>query len=234
MDVHIGTRLAMVVVDGSPAPHRIVVLTGLIALLVVTSKWAWRGISHLDTIAHESGHAFLAYLLGRWDIEVWLFSDTSGLTSSYGRPSRLVRFLVSAAGYTASSGLGLGAAVLLGAGHVTAMLLLMIIALAALFLIVRNKFGILTVVSTGTVVVFVLRSASAGAQSAFACFLAWFLLLSGPRSVLDLYRQRRGWASSSDADAMAELTGIPGTVWVAVFGMFGLFCLFRGAQLLLC
>ncbi len=233
MDIHAGTRLAMVVVDSSPASHWIVVLTGLIALLVVTPRWTWRGTGHLDTIAHEGGHALLSYLLGRWGVEVWLFSDTSGLTSSYGRPNRPVNLLVSAAGYTAPSGLGLGAAVLLDTGHVTATLILTVMALAALFLVVRNMFGILTVVSTGAAVAFVLRSASAGAQSALACFLAWFLLLSGPRSVLDLYRQRRGRASSSDVDTMAELTRIPATVWVAVFGMVGLLCLFRGARLLL-
>ncbi|SBW18421.1 putative N-(5-amino-5-carboxypentanoyl)-L-cysteinyl-D-valine synthase [Candidatus Protofrankia californiensis] len=227
------TELAINVVDGAAAPQWIVVLTGLAALAAVAPRWTWRNSGHLDTIAHEGGHALVAYLLGYWVFGVWLFSDTSGLTGSYGRPSRVASFLVSAAGYTAPSVLGLGAAALLSAGHVTATLMLTVVALAALFLVIRNNFGIMLVVTTAGVVVLALRSASAGTQSALACFLTWFLLLSGPRSVLDLRRQRRNGPSSSDADAMAELTGIPGGIWVAGFGLVGVLCLFRGTALLL-
>ncbi|KLL10153.1 M50 family metallopeptidase [Protofrankia coriariae] len=227
------TRTAISVVDGAAAPRWIVVLTGLVALAAVVPRRTWRNSGHLDTIAHEGGHALVAYLLGYWVVGVWLFPDTSGLTGSYGRPSRVTGFLVSAAGYTAPSVLGLGAAALLGAGHVTATLLLAVVALAALFLVVRNAFGIVLVVATAGMVVLALRSADAGTQSALACFLTWFLLLSGPRSVLDLHRQRRRGPSSSDADAMAELTGLPGGIWVAAFALANTLCLLRGTTLLL-
>ncbi|WP_250286986.1 MULTISPECIES: M50 family metallopeptidase [unclassified Frankia] len=227
------SETAINVVDGVAAPQWIVMLTGLVALAAVVPRRTWRNSGHLDTIAHEGGHALVAYLLGYWVVGVWLFSDTSGLTGSYGRPNRTTEFLVSAAGYTAPSLLGLGAAALLRAGHVTATLLLAVMALAALFLVVRNAFGIAIIVAAAGAVVLALRSADTGTQSALACFLTWFLLLSGPRSVLDLHRHRRKGPSSSDADAMAELTGIPGGLWVAAFALANTLCLLHGTTLLL-
>ncbi|WP_239380536.1 MULTISPECIES: M50 family metallopeptidase [unclassified Frankia] len=225
--------LTMIVADRVGTPLWIIVLTGLAALAAVVPTWTWHGSGHLDTIAHEGGHALVAYLLGRWVLGVWLFSDTSGLTSTYGRRNRFAEFLMLAAGYTASSGLGLGAAALLNAGHITATLLLALLALAALFLVTRNGFGKMIVAGTGTVVILVLHSASVGTQSALACFLTWFLLLAGPRSVLDLHRAHRKGAWSSDADAMAEITGIPAIIWIADFGVFTVLCLFRGTYLFL-
>ncbi|WP_322758950.1 M50 family metallopeptidase [Frankia sp. Cr2] len=227
------TELAMIVVDGTAAPPWIVVLTGLAAVAAVVPRWTWRNSGHLDTIVHEGGHAFVAYLLGHWVFGVWLFSDTSGLTGTYGRPSRLVNFLVSAAGYAAPPAFGLGAAVLLNADHITATLILALVALVALFLVVRNRFGILIVTGASSVIILALCSASASTQSALACFLTWFLLLSGPRAVLDLHRARKKGSSSSDADMMAELTGIPGVFWVLGFGALAMVCLFHGTRLLL-
>ena len=72
------------------------------------------------------------------------------------------------------------------------------------------------------------------AQSAFAYLLAWFLLLSAPRPVLELQAERRRHRSSgSDADQLARLTGVPGLVWVGVFLAVSLGSLVTGARWLL-
>jgi hypothetical protein len=64
---------------------------------------------------------------------------------------------------------------------------------------------------------------SAQVQGAFAYAFAWFLIIAGIRPVLELQRaRRRGIARDSDADQLARLTGVPGLLWVLVFGAVGL------------
>lgn len=63
-----------------------------------------------------------------------------------------------------------------------------------------------------------------------AAGLAWFLLLGGVRAVGELRRSRRG---HSDADVLAELTGLPAGVWVTVFRVVGVAALVTAAWLAL-
>jgi hypothetical protein len=65
--------------------------------------------------------------------------------------------------------------------------------------------------------------ASAQVQAAFAYAWTWFLIIAGIRPVLELQRaRRRGRAPDSDADQLARLTGVPGLLWVLMFGAVGL------------
>ena len=90
--------------------------------------------------------------------------------------------------------------------------------LALLLVQIRNWFGLWSVLVSGAVVLVVSELLPGQAQSAFAYLLTWFLLLSAPRPVLELQAERRRRRSStSDADQLARLTGLPGLVWVGVF-----------------
>jgi hypothetical protein len=94
------------------------------------------------------------------------------------------------------------------------------------FLVVRNLFGIFSILVTGAVLLVVARWAPDGVQAPFAHLITWFLLLGGIRSVGDLQRLRaRGRARDSDADQLARLTGAPGLFWVTIFLMINLGCL---------
>jgi hypothetical protein len=122
------------------------------------------------------------------------------------------------AGYAAPSVLGLLAAVCLGQGRVLPVLWVAAGLLVVLLALIRNLFGVLSVVATGALLIGVAGWAPAGLQGPAAYLLTWFLLVSAPRPVVELHVARyRGLAPASDADQLARLTRVPGTVWVGVF-----------------
>src|SRR5215468_8017921 len=100
------------------------------------------------TIAHEGGHALAAVLTGRRLAGIRLHSDTSGLTLSRGRPSGFGMVITGLAGYTTPPLLGMGAAALLAIGRITLLLWLTVILLAAMLIMIRNVFGVVSVVVT--------------------------------------------------------------------------------------
>jgi len=145
--------------------------------------------------------------------------------------------LTSAAGYVTPSLLGAGAAWLLAAHHVTAMLWLLLALLAATFLAIRNAYGVVAVlVTTGAVLA--VSWFAAAIQAAFGYTAAWFLLLGGIRAVVELQSQRRRsrrhrQVGTSDADQLGRLTGVPAGIWVAVFLLVSVGALVLGLRLLI-
>jgi hypothetical protein len=126
--------------------------------------------------------------------------------------------LTSFAGYVGPAVLGLAAALMLDAGRAAGLLWGLLILLAALLVQIRNWFGLWIVLVCGAVVFAASWWLPLRGLSAFAYLVAWFLLLSAPRPVLELQTKRwRGQARDSDADQLARLTGVPGILWVAVF-----------------
>jgi Peptidase M50B-like len=210
--------------DGDP--ERMVLVTAGLALVVVVLSWLWRPARNVITIVHEAGHAIVAVLAGRRLTGIRLHSDTSGLTLSKGKPYGPGMVFTGLAGYIAPSLLGLGFAALLAGGKVTELLVVCAVLLVGVLLVVRNVFGIFSVLVTGGVLLVVSRWAPVEVQAPFAHLITWFLLLGGIRSVGDLQRlRRRGRARDSDADQLARLTGAPGLFWVAAFLMINLGCL---------
>ncbi len=216
-------------------PAWVVGLTALIALAVVVSTPAWRVTGKVITIAHEGGHALVSVLSGRRLDGIRLHADSSGVTYSRGRRSGPGLVLTAAAGYVTPSLLGAGAAGLLAARHLTALLWLALVLLAATFLAVRNLFGALAVLVTAGGVFAVSYYATAAVQAGFGYLAAWFLLFGGVRPVLELARGsqgRRRWTRGSDADQLARLTGTPAGLWVTLFVLVAVAALALGAALL--
>jgi len=92
--------------------------------------------------------------------------------------------------------------------------------LIAMLSLLRNAYGVVSVLATAALVFAVSWFTSAQVQTAFAYGFMWFLVLAGIRPVLELQRSRaRGRAPDSDADQLAHLTGLPGGLWVLVFGI---------------
>ncbi|MFJ6618410.1 M50 family metallopeptidase [Kitasatospora sp. NPDC091335] len=218
----------------STPPGWLVLATGAVALLTVLARPLWHVARNAVTIAHEGGHGLVALVTGRKLAGIRLHSDTSGLTLSYGRPTGPGMVLTAASGYTAPALLGLGCAALLATDRITLLLWLAIVLLLALLLRIRNAFGFLTVLASGTAFFLVSWFGSAEVQAGFAYLGCWFLLFGAVRPVLELQHQRRiGWARDSDADQLARLTHVPAIAWVTVFLLVALACLGLGASWLL-
>ncbi|WP_106399197.1 M50 family metallopeptidase [Actinocorallia populi] len=212
----------------------IVAAAAVLALFLVAYGPAWRVSRNVVTIAHEGGHALVALLTGRKLDGIRLHSDTSGVTVSRGRPDGAGMVLTALAGYVAPPLLGLFFAWLLEVGRITLMLWFALALLAAMLVLIRNAFGVVSVLTTGGIVFAVSWFAPTDVQAAFAYFGAAFLLLAGARPVIELQRLRAlRQAPSSDADQLAQLTGVPGLVWVLVFGLVALASLLLGGKLLL-
>lgn len=205
--------------DAQPQPPRLlVVLTAVVALAVIVPRRPWRLARNVITIAHEGGHALIALLSGRRLQSIRLHSDTSGLTVSKGRASGPGMVATLAAGYVTPSLLGLAGAALLAVGRIRIMLWLALVLLVAMLVMIRNLYGVLSVLVTGAAVFLVSWYGSAHVQAAFAYLGVWFLLLGGVRPVFEVQRQRRrGIARDSDADQLAGLTRVPGLLWIGLF-----------------
>jgi Peptidase M50B-like len=215
-------------------PWWLVGATGAAALASVTVRSVWHVLRNVVTIAHEGGHAFAALVTGRQLRGIRLHSDTSGVTVSSGKPYGPGMIFTAFAGYVTPPLLGLGAAGLLAAGHITALLWVSIALLTAILVMIRNVFGVLSVVTTGGVIFAVSWFASSTVQAAFAYAFTWFLLLAGARPVVELQSKRsRGRAPDSDADQLARLTGMPGLMWVFGFGLVAVAALLAGGAWLL-
>jgi hypothetical protein len=209
------------VISPEPFPSRILVLvTAVAALILVGWRRVWPVSRTMVTIAHEGGHALVAVATGRRLDSVRVHRSTAGLTVSKGKQYGPGIVATAAAGYLAPPLLGLGAAALLGTGHLVATLVLSLVLLASLAVMVRNAYGMLAVLATAAAVALVVWRGNSLLQAAFGYAMAWFLLLGGIRPVLELQQsRRRGRASRSDADQLARLTGVPGGVWVALFAL---------------
>ncbi|MCO5969648.1 MULTISPECIES: M50 family metallopeptidase [Actinoallomurus] len=223
------------VVGTQPHPSWwLVGVTGVVALVAVSFRSVWHVLRNVVTIAHEGGHAFAALVTGRQLQGIRLHSDTSGVTVSRGRPYGPGMIVTAFAGYVTPPLLGLGAAGLLAAGHITALLWASIVLLAAILVMVRNAYGVVSVVTTGAVIFAVSWYGSATVQAAFAYAFTWFLLLAGARPVVELQSKRSGGrAPDSDADQLARLTGMPGLLWVFGFGVVAVAALLAGGSWLL-
>ncbi|MFI5854359.1 M50 family metallopeptidase [Streptomyces parvulus] len=212
----------------------VVIATLAAALVVVVPHRLWRIARNAITIAHEGGHGLVALLTGRTLTGITLHSDTSGLTVSRGKPTGFGMILTAVAGYTAPPLLGLGGAALLAAGRITLLLWLATALLVALLVMVRNAYGVLTVVLTGGTFVLVSWLAGPQVQAAFAYAAVWFLLLGGVRPAFELQAKRsRGGAGDSDADQLARLTHAPAGVWFFLFHAVSLCALVGGGRWLL-
>ncbi|WP_253841182.1 M50 family metallopeptidase [Actinokineospora globicatena] len=191
-----------------------------IALVVVLVNALWRPARNVITIVHEAGHALIALLAGRRLTGIRLHSDTSGVTVSRGKPEGPGMVCTALAGYVAPSLLGLAFAALLGTDRVTAVLVVCAILLLLVLIMIRNAYGVFSLVVTGGVLFAVSWLASDEIQAGFAYLIAWFLLVGGLRPVFELQaKRRRGQARDSDADQLARLTGAPAFFWVGTFAM---------------
>ncbi len=179
---------------------------GLLALGVVTADAGWRFVRHGTMMAHEGAHAVMGSLLFRGVFEIYLDSDATGGTW-VGEGGCLGSIAVSFAGYVGPSLFGLGVARLIQAGRGPAVLWVALVLLAVLAVLLMKSYGMITVVLAGALMYVVARYTPVTAQIITACAIAWLLLLSGVRRVLEV------GVRSGDGVDLRQLTSIPRVVW---------------------
>jgi hypothetical protein len=186
------------------------VLIGLAALAAAGLQLIWLFVRHANTIAHEGAHAVTGSVIGRNVQYVWLKANADGETSVSGGPL-LGNVTIGVVGYLGPSAFGLGAAKLIEIGHIVAVLWLSLVLLAALLFVLRTAFSYVPVLAAGALIYLIARYASVGANVVAAYFVAWFLLVSGVRVVLEHN------LDAVDAGKLAGFTYIPKLIWVLLW-----------------
>ena len=188
--------------------------TGVLALVLVLLPASWPRVRLGVTVVHEAGHALVGVLVGRRLRSIHLHSDTSGLTVTSGKPRGPGMVAMLAAGYLAPAVLGLVAALLLANGRSVGLLWLLVLLAGALILWVRNGYGLLVLLLGGAGVLLLTWYGDDTVQSVAAYLIAWLLLLSAPRPLVELLTAGRRRGRTSDPDQLAGLTRVPAVLWI--------------------
>jgi peptidase M50B-like protein len=183
---------------------------GVGALIAVTLDLTWALVVYGQLMAHEGAHGVIGSLLFHRVTGVKLNDDATGETgvkTARGMRGHLFFFI----GYLGPSLFGLGAAKLIEAGHIAAVVWVTIFLLGVLGVWVVNLWGRFTVLLIGGLVYVAGHYTPMRGQVIAAYAITWLLLLSGVRRVFE-----RG-ANAGDAAILRDRTAIPRFVWALVW-----------------
>ncbi len=202
----LGAALSRIGESQAPLSVQAAVLVGVAALAAVGVQQLWLVTRHVGVIAHEGAHAVIGLGTGRVR-RVTLNRNGTGATYLQ-LPSGSAHVAAGLAGYLGPSAFGLAAAVLISAGHIVAVLWLVLLLLALLLvLLVRNAAGVAVILVIGGLLYLVARYAAVGVEIAVAYGVTWLLLLSGVRMVLDHGHR------AADAISLARITHVSPWLW---------------------
>ena len=220
-----GAVLSRIGQTQAPLPAAAVLVIGLAALAAVGVQEVWLLARHVNTIAHEGAHAIAGSAVGQRVRGVKLQPNANGATVMSGGAAA-GRVTVGFVGYLGPSAFGLGAAKLIELGHSAAVLWLTLLLLVLLLAVLRGVFSFVPVLVAGGLLYIIARYGSVGAGSVTACAVAWFLLLSGVRVVLD------HGVGAADAGNLAKLTHTRPGCWVWLWLIGSVLALAVGGSLL--
>jgi hypothetical protein len=169
-----------------------------------------------------------ASMLGFPVLGVRLNPDATGETSYLARASGLRRVVTSFVGYLGPSAFGLGAAKLIGLGHIIAVLWLCVAFLVLLLLnLAPPSFGFISVPAAIAALCVLIRYGSAGLDVVMAYSVTWLLLLSGVRVAV------QDGASAEDAATLRTITRLPRLLWALLWLVGTLEAVLIGGRILL-
>ena len=199
-----------------PLPVPMVVLIGLLAATVVIVRALWDIATHAQTVVHEGAHVVAGILTGRTIQGVTIKTNGSGATDMV--PKSGFGYGVAAfVGYLGASAAGLIAARLISTGRMVAVLWLGFALLAVMLVTVRNLFGVGVILICGALLYLVLRNGTAGADTAVAYGVTWFLLISGTKDPFEIVRKPKEIKEIADAGVLAEMTFLWRWVWCVLW-----------------
>jgi hypothetical protein len=118
------------------------------------------------------------------------------------------------AGYPAPTVLGVVGAAVVAAGYAAGLLWALVLGTAVLILAVRNVYGFLVLVLLGGALAAASWYLPATALGWVAALLVWTLLLTAPRTVLELFRTSARRDGRSDPAQLARITRVPRLLWL--------------------
>jgi Peptidase M50B-like len=194
--------------------------------VVILGQTLWRIATHVNTVLHEAAHAFVGLGTGRRVGGVTMTRAGGGGTKL--APASGLGFIVAViVGYVGPSAAGLVVATLISAGLIVAVLWLGLLLVVAMLLMVRQLFGGIVILTCGVLLFLLVRYTTVGVQTAVAYALAWFLLLSGPKAVIE------AGSNPKDAQILARLTPLWASAWTVLWLIGTLAAVWVGGAMLL-
>jgi hypothetical protein len=184
-----------------------VVLIGLVTFAAVAFEATWAVVRHIGTMAHEGAHALISSLSGRGVQSIKIKPNADGETKPARGGAMPGTVAIGVVGYVGPSAFGLGAAKLIESGYILSVFWVALVLLAVLLLAVRWSFAFVTVPAAGALAFLVAKSEPMHTQVIAAYGLAWLLLLSGVRTVVE------HGLGAVDARILRDVTGIPRLLW---------------------
>ncbi|MGJ7439992.1 M50 family metallopeptidase [Aquipuribacter sp. MA13-6] len=195
----------------APRPGPVpVLLLGVVALVLAQVPLLRQAV----TVVHEAGHAVVAVCVGRRVSGIRLHADASGLTLSRGRPRGPGMVATLLAGYPAPTLLGVAGAAVVANGRAAGLLWALVLGTAVLVLAVRNVYGLLVLLVLGAGVATASWVLPPTVLGWVAVLLVWTLLLTAPRTVLELFGTPSRRDTRSDPAQLARVTGVPRLLWL--------------------
>ena len=196
---------------------------GALVLLVA----AWPAVGAFLTIAHEAGHVAAAVLTGRRVLYFEVTDGNAGRTLSEDRGWGPARILISFVGYVTPPLLGLGGAALFAVGEILPLLWTAVFLLVLTLAKAEREWTMFVVLLMAGATGYVALYGSPVLRAGFAAGLVWVLLFAG---VYDAAGSTS--TESSDAGQLFRNTLIPSLLWKGSFIVVALYCLVKGAQLM--
>jgi hypothetical protein len=184
------------------------VLLAIVAAAAAFVPWVWPLTRHVTVIAHEGAHATMASAVGRKVQGIEFKLDARGATHHSGNAGGAAgSFAITLVGYLGPSLFGIGAAEMIKAGYIVAVLWIGLAGLLAIMTMLRTSFGVLSVIAAFALLFVVAGFASVGVQVVTAYAITWFLLVSSVKMI-----QIHGKANG-DARQLRGKTKIPHGFW---------------------
>jgi hypothetical protein len=182
----------------------------------------------VNTLVHESGHAFMALILSGKVHRIDLFSDTSGsaLTAT---KNGFSRFLVSLAGYPASALFAYLCFYCIEQKEaIYVVYMLAGIAIINLIFYVRNAYGIFWLISFIGIAVLVIYAKEAMLIYGFSLLCSFIVLSDAVISGFNLLIiAAKTPKAAGDAKNLNEATHLPVIFWALLLLAFSFFCAYK-------
>ncbi len=175
------------------------------------------------TFIHELSHGLAAIATGGSFQRFAVSPDLSGVAWSAGG----VRWIISSAGYVGSAFFGGVLCVLWARGVPAKRVLYWLGVLLGLlcFLFVRNLFGIVAGALLAGTLILAAQRLNARWANGLLLFLAVQMMLDSINSLLNLVQVSAGTYVLTDAQIMAQTTGVPAVIWAVLWTLISMVAL---------